>query len=350
MEPQTPVIISQSKEAEVDTNAIKIVLLATLAILTSVASSWFMSRFFDSLNYRDAVFAGLLLGAFGVAIVLHAFFLKSRWVRGFSLGIAGLVPALAWPSLLYPNPSYTFIGGIVLFTIFVVGAAREGSQKLLNSMDVRFFDTIRSVSVKFVTGVLILTGAFSYAYFIEHGNLSEKIGKSVVHSVLFVSNPIVSAEFPNVSLSTQTAGDFFKTLGEDTFETVRKQSLSGEYQGVRGDFSNLSPIEKSKIISEATHKIKKVFEDRIGSVPDDMKISDVVYRIVERFVLDLDPAARRVLAVTVLFSILAAIKGISFFAVWALQFISFLVLKFLIATGFARITSETRVREFVILP
>ncbi len=351
MELQNPVVISQSKESEADASPIKVVVLGAITVLSSVASAWFVSGLLAAYTTSGAWLAFGSAVLLAVFVVLHAFFVKSAWVRGLMLTVAGLVPAVMWSDFVYPVPSYVFVGGLVLFAGFLVGAAGEGARKLSNSVHVHFFDTARGVIVKLITGLLILVGAFSYAYFVERGNLTDGVGKGIVRGVLGTASPILSAKVPNVSLSTQTAGELFAVLASSAFETLKQQSISKEYpSGVRGDFSQISPKEKAQIIADTTVKIRTSFEERVGPINDRDKISDIVYRAVKKFLLSLDPTTRSGVAIATLFSILAAFKGVSFIAIWIVQFVSFLVFKFLVATGFARVASETRVREFVILP
>jgi len=350
MDPQTPVVISQSKESEADTNAIKIIVLAALAIAASAASAWFASRSVISFSAPDTLAAFIGYAAFACVTILFALFVKTAWVRALVLSLAGLIPLAVWFDLVYPTPSYVFLVGVGIFAAFTTFAAGDGARQLTNSVHIRFFEIARGTAAKFLTGLLIFAGTFSYAYFIERGHLTDEVGRDMVHAVLAASDPITRSVIPNASLAEQTAGELFTVLGERAFEEIDRQSDSGEYPGVRGDFSVLSPQMKAQLFAEATANVKASFETRFGPIADDEPVVDVIVRLIKNFIGNAGEVTRAMLAAGVIIAILSAMKGLSFLAIWIVELIAFLAFKFLVATGFARVTSELRTREFVVLP
>lgn len=350
MDPQTPVVISQSKESEADTNAIKIIVLAALAIAASAASAWFASRSVISFGAPETLAAFVCYALFACIVILFALFVKTAWVRALALSLAGLIPLAVWFDLIYPTPSYIFLSGVGIFAAFITFAAGDGARRLVNSVHIRFFEIARETAAKFLTGLLIFAGTFSYAYFIERGHLTEEVGKDMIHAVLAAADPVTRSLIPNASLANQTAGEFFAVLGERAFEEIDQQSDSGEYPGVRGDFSLLSPQMKAQLFAEATANVKASFETRFGPIADDESVVSVIFRLVKDFIGNAGTVARDALAASVIIAVLSAIKGLSFLAIWIVELIAFLMFKFLVATGFARVTSELRTREFVVLP
>ncbi len=341
-----PTIISKSSEAEADANSLKIIILALFGMGMSVLTTYVFSRVLSSLSSVGfAIWAGSVM-IFSVFVVLQALFIKNRGRLAFIIVLEGLVPLAIIYKYVYPIISVPVAIGLGLGIVcFMVGAFR-GWGVLRESLNIKLALVSKAVIPPVVTGVLIFSAMFMYVNYFTAGGFSKDIGRSVVNGLLTTSEPVIHLLSSDVSFK-QTPKEFFTTIARTQFEKIpfSEAIKKPEFQ----DFRNLPEKEKSRMINEVADKLRISVEEKYGYFDDSQTMSDGIFAVLLRWFVTMNEKTAGTLPA--IFAIMAffAIKGVFALFYWLPSLLAFLIYKFLIVTGFAHTSLETRRREFVVL-
>ncbi|HXF44354.1 MAG TPA: hypothetical protein VNK70_02750 [Candidatus Paceibacterota bacterium] len=340
-------ITREGKEEEQDRSLWKTLIFAVLAgtFLFFGINSW--NKFLASIDSFDALWSFAFFSLFFVLFVLQTFFVKSRVRIALLSALQALVAVLPFYSQIFgpETPIYLLAGGAVLMLSFLFASFR-GQSALSNSLEVKFFQVSRRILTRAVGGLLVFLAAVFYTNYFIWGNFNKDLGRKIVDEALVAAKPIVKT-FMAVDFTPEgTIGDFLRAIAE---KELRRLQPSNEDVSGGVDFQRLPKEEQDKAIRAAIPLLSDQLQKIFGVFNNDDKIQEVVFRFVQKYLAGLTPAARSFLNVGAALLLFFILKGFFFFIYWLIEIVAFLTFKFLLISGFAYITLESRGREFIML-
>lgn len=336
-----PQIISQSSETESDSNWWKIGGLAIFGILTSAISGYFLSVFLQGVEFGYFYAAAACLVLLGIVLVLQAVFLTSVSRLRLLVLVQGLI-SLPFFFSYYEGWSMAAFFGSFLWLWFLVRGSSVAQSLARGGMRPEFREPARRVASATVTGWLLFSVFFGYARFAEQGGFTEALGKRLTKETFISLEPAFRLQFPKVSFQ-KTTGEFLVAIGE---ELVNRSGAATSM-----DPSEFIPPEvKAKIVAEAAKKVRLDLEKSLNlKLSPTEPITDAIYRSLKSFLDGFAPAFRDALFAALAVLIFFSLRGVSFILTWLMQGLAWVFYKLLLAFGFARVASEMRSREFVVL-
>ena len=346
-----PLIISQAKDLEEDQNAFKIFILTALGVVLIFTAISTANLFLTTA--RGAYFWWSLLANifFLILSVLQAFFIKSG-ARMFLITFIESVSTLVifYKYLYYPKSSLILFSAPLLLFVFLFLAINHGSKILSNNVKIQFIWVARTIIPKAVTGLLLFLVILVYLNYFEWGKFNEKLGKALVNQILIGATPIFRIWAPDYS-SSQTTQNFLNDIAENQLSKFKPSFLKGspfDFEAV--DFDKLTEEQKEVLINQTSKELELAFENMLNnSLNSKEPLNQTVYRLINDYFKKLTPQVKSMFGLITAALLFFFLKGIAILFYWLIEFLSFIIFKFLIAVGFAHISSETRGREFVLL-
>ena len=343
-----PTVISQSKEPEEDRSLWKIIILALLGAGFVFVATYFFNKFLLTADYSNLFFSFLFVGIFLVVMILQVFFIKDGLKMAGVTFLQGIAPLIVFYPKIYPVPSLILIAGSLIFFIFMVSAAIKGQRVLANSLEVRFFFTARNVLPRVFTGFLIFFTIVLYLNYFLWGNFNDELGKVLVGQTLNSSQPIVGIVYSDISFN-KTVQNFLDVIAENQLRKIRPGMAGGTGDEFAIDFQSLSSPEKAEVIRQFSLGLKKKLEKIVGPLSASAPVTGEVFRIIKNYFSGLSDVLKSALGLVLALAFFFGVKGIATLLYWFIELVAFVLFKFLLITGFARISLENRGREFVML-
>lgn len=342
-----PTITSQSNEAEIDRNNLKIIILGVLGMGMSALSA---SLFLRVLSVLQLSYFFLWVGAviaFVTLVVLETIFIKSRGKLQAIMFFQGLAPAVVLSEYLFPEIVLPIFVGLFVCSFFLMIGASRGWQILANSLSIKFSFVARNTISKAITGILIFSSLLAFTYYFIAGNFTEALGRSVTYEVLASSESMIHLWFPGVHF-TDSSRSFFEKIARTQLQKISLEEIA-KNQAI-SKFHQLSEQQKEKIVAEMGEKIRAATEKSLGGTfaPQE-EVRSAIFSALKKMIGDIQERTGNIFPIVVAVFLFAVMKGIFSFFHWLIIGISFLVYKFLIITGFAHTSLENRSREFVLL-
>lgn len=336
-----PQVISQSNESENDGNWWKLGGLAVLGIISAAAAGYSLSIFLAGADFAYFLSSLVFLAIFGVVLILQAVFTIGSGRLRLLSGLEALA-VLPFFASYYQDFSVTALAGSVLWLWFVVRGISVANNLARGGMRPEFGEPAKRMAAAAVTGWLLLSVSLGYVRFVEQNGLSEGLGKRLTREALISLEPAFQIQFPKVSFRGTTA-EFLAAVGEEM------ANRSGVLTDL-GPAEYVPPQAKNQIIAEAAKKVREDLEKSLNlKLSPNEPVSEAVYRVVKSFWSGFAPAFREALAAAVAVLVFFSLRGLAFVAVWLMRGLAWVVYRLLIAFGFARVASEMRAREFLIL-
>jgi hypothetical protein len=346
---QTPLIISQSREAEADTSAWKIALVGVLGAILSFCSAYFANRFLETGDYGFIWSSLLWSGLFFSVCVLAVFFIKSQRALKSIAFVWGLIPvAFLFPRLITASPSYPLIAALVIYAFMLAAGVRRGASILSNSVRIKFFEVAKSALPKAVTGFLILVSVLFYLNYFEWGKFNEQLGRTLVDQSLVLGEPALKVWLPAVSFA-DTVQEFFGSLAESQLRNATPDIITRSLSEYQGTFADLPPAQKAMLVSGLANEMRGSLEKFTGPLAPDASMSDAVYQGLRGYIERLPAEMQAWGGILAALLVFAALKGLAFLFYWLIEGFTFIIFKLLLVTNFAHIATEMRAREFIIL-
>ncbi|MFH1162252.1 MAG: hypothetical protein V1696_03185 [Candidatus Jorgensenbacteria bacterium] len=335
-------VISQSTEEEIDRSVGKVLTLALVGAVLSVITAYAVQLFLTTAETRYLV-GGLVAGFFFfIELILESFFVKNRALLKVIAVFQGVVPLVLFSGHLYPVPSIPLIAGVVLMAAFLAGGAGHGAHVLKNSMKVQFVTVTRAFLSKLLTGVLIFVSVLFYLNYFAWGGFNEALGRKLTDQLLKASEPVVGIIWGGVR--------FDQTVGEVLAQVAEKQLRSAPVEGADSiDFSQLPPELQQQAVQGAAETLRGLLVERLGPFTSDEKVTDVVYGVAARYVANVSPEIKALAGALFALALFFSLKGFFSLFLWFVAFVAYLFFKLLVAVNFAHVSTETTMREFVIL-
>jgi hypothetical protein len=341
-------IISQSREEEVDQSLLKIIFLGFLSAVFFGAAVYCFNIFLVTAQYLY-FWISFFSGGFFVALaVLNSIFIKSNGRLQLITLTETLVAIGIFYQRLYPNISWVLIGAAAVFFVLIFIASGRGMKVLTNSVKIHFLEVAKVVAPKIMTAFLIFLSVVVYLNYFEWNKFNEKIGKELVNQTLNASNPVLKVMVTGASFD-QKVGDFLKAFVDAELRKVKTDVVSRNAGDAKIDFRQLPPTTRAGIVDQAAKEAQKALENMVGPVNPDETLKDLIYRLAKNYLVNLSPQLKAMFGVIVGISVFFFFKGIAALLYWLVYFLAFLIYKFLLAVNFAHVGLETRSREFVIL-
>jgi hypothetical protein len=345
---QTPLIISQSKEAEADTSAWKIALVGVIGAILSFCGSYYANRFLETGDYGFVWLSLLWLCLFFTTLILAVFFIKSSRALKLIAFAWGIVPAAFLFPHFYPNPSWPLIAALVVFAFGLVAGVRRGSAILSNSVRIRFHEVAKNALPKAVTGFLILICVLVYLNYFEWGKFNEPLGRTLVTQALVASEPALTVWLPAVSF-TDTVQQFFETLAESQLRNADPDVITRSLSEYSGSYADLPPREKQVLVTALGDEMRGSLEKFTGTLAPETRMTDAIYQGLKGYVGKLPGMMQMWGGIIVALIVFVVLRGFAFLFNWVVGGVAFLLFKALLVTNFAHIATEMRSREFVVL-
>jgi len=348
---QEPTIISQSREAEADTNTWKLSVLGILGIVSAFGASYYLNEFFITVSAHFLLLGFICVSLFVIFLVLNSFFIKSRWLLVMMTVFQGALFLLFFFHLAGSSPSTIFLLAIFLFLFFVMQGVIGTQKALRNSIHAHFFQIARVASSKIITAFLIFLSIIFYVHYFEQGNLTDTTGKKFSDYLLNSLTPAVQIQIPEISFD-ESVNSFITDL---TKHTLQKSSINiadptGGNKIFELNFSDLPEKQKEELIKETAKNIRSSIEKNIGQLNGEQNVRDALFSIEKNFVGTFSENTKLVISIGFTILLFFTLKGISFIWLGIIDFLSFLIFKLLIVLKFGRVSNEMRVREFITLP
>ncbi|KKU98642.1 MAG: hypothetical protein UY32_C0018G0003 [Candidatus Jorgensenbacteria bacterium GW2011_GWC1_48_8] len=115
------------------------------------------------------------------------------------------------------------------------------------------------------------------------------------------------------------------------------------------DFQRLPALEQVRIVSESSSKLAEELKKFIGAFEVRETFRDLAFRLSRDYLENLTPSLRSSVEIIAAVLFFFTVKGVAFLLYWLIEFMAFILFKFLLITGFAYITVENRGRQFILL-
>lgn len=344
----SPVVVSESREAEADNKLWKLFLLLILGALANVFCIYSFLKLLIGAEYLYFVYTLMAAGLFLSFVILQAFFIKSR-VKLFGMLIfETLVPLVFFIKELTTPSSFVLLVGGVLSAILVAAGGLRGARALSETIKIRFFEIAKVVTPKVTTGIVLFLSVVMYVSYFQVGRFNEATAEMVFKRTLSLSTPALQIWLPGASFS-DTLGDFLANSAERQLNRIASSGPSLTVSDTPVDIRSLTSAAKKKILSDFSTQIRTAIEQYTGPLNPQAQLGDELYRIARNYFKKFSAVAQFATGIGVSVLFFFALKGIFavlYFIVW---FVSFLLFKFFISVNFAHIALQTRSREFIVL-
>ncbi|MBI2278995.1 MAG: hypothetical protein HYU81_02965 [Candidatus Brennerbacteria bacterium] len=344
-------VVSQSKDEERDTKPLKIAGFAAAAIGANLLAVKSLTAYLAAATPELLLVAAGAGTLFIATLTLQAFFVKSSLLlRGLVLAEI-LAPLAFFTERLFPSPSVPLLVAALLFFLFAATGSVRGLRHAATGISVRFFDIAHAVIPKAITGALLFMTVVTYLTYVSWGTIGETMGKKFVSQFLSSSEPLVRLYAPRFSAG-QSVGTLFEDVVRAELEKGRGATLEniatteGSPEVV---FRDLPVPVRDALVAQATERLRRSIEPAVGPLDPQETVRDAAYRILERRISSLSPSQYAAFSVGAFVLVFFSLKGFFSLFHWLIALIAYLVFKFLMALGFARVGVATQTREFVLL-
>ncbi len=273
----------------------------------------------------------ILLGAlmfFGITSVIEAFLAKS-FARSFVVIVLETAAALGF--FWKDNPQILGIIAAVMVVMLLWGYLGARSR-LKNALEVPFFGASGDLLGKFTTGLLLF---MILAYVPQIGNNALVVSPQSFRTFFDWTSGFINSFYPQLTL-TGSFGDF-------------AQSVSKMEMKNNPSFQNLNTAQQNMALQQATNQFTQNFlaSTASGTVATSSPTSDAFYNVLNGVLgawASQSSGWFDVGWVTVLF---IGLRTLGILFVWLGQFVSLIFYELLLATGFMKVSEETRTREVI---
>ncbi len=288
---------------------------------------------FGYLYYRyltQGVSVWLLLAAvmfFGVASVMEVFLSKSGW-RSFFIIVLETAAMLCF--FWKDDARVLGIIGLIMLIMLVWGHF-SAHGRMQNAIQVPFFGVSGDMLGKFTTAVLLF---MILAYVPQIGGNALVISRQSFRTFFDWTSGLVNGFYPELSLNG-SFGNFAQSVSE--MELANNPS-----------FQSLSAAQQNAAVQQETAQFTQSFlQSAIQPVATSSPTSDAFYNVLDGVLNAWQSQSSGwfdIGWVTVLF---IGLRTLGILFVWLAQFVSLIFYEILLASGFMKISEETRQREIL---
>jgi hypothetical protein len=271
------------------------------------------------------LFAALIL--FAVVSVIQVFLAKGNARR---FGVIFLESVAALGSFWQDNPRILGIIGLIMVGMLFWGYI-SARMRLNNSLEIPFFGTSGNVLGKFTTAVLLF---MILAYVPQIGTNALVVSQQSFRNFFDWTAGFVTGFYPELSLNG-SFGNFAQS-----FSKMELQS--------NPNFQSLNTAQQNVAVQQSATQFSQNFlQSSVVPVASSSLTSDAFYNVLNGVLgawQNQSSGWFDVGWVTVLF---IGLRSLGILFVWLVEFISLIFYEILLASGFMRLTEESRTQEMV---
>jgi len=343
-------VVREAKEEEADRSFWKAIIIAAFAGLFLFLAISSFNKFLVTVSGRELLWSLTFGVLFFVPVLLQVFFVKSRWRMTVLVFLETAVALLAFYRRVFGAefPLYLVLGAAVFF-LALLTASWRGQGELENGLTVRFWSVSRRVLPRAVGGFLLYLTVIFYLNYFVWGNFNESLSRRMVSEALAASRPVVKLILSVDFVPTGPVGNFLDALAESELRRLEPGALDSGVSDIAIDFQRLPKDAQQRAVETASAALAKELQKFVGAFQTTEKIEDVVFRFAKNYVTGLSPSVQSSLRFIAAILFFFTLKGVALLLYWFIGLIGFIIFKFLLISGFAYITVESRGREFVML-
>lgn len=319
---------------------VKIGILDILGISASVATVGFAARFLADLRGGDlwlSILGGVL---FLIIVALEAILVEKTRIIFLVAILQAFAPLLVFIPNMRGTASAVLLGGALVFFIFQCEAMRRGRAMVKNGVRVKFFPIGKAVIPKTATGLFVFVSILFYLSYFVWGYFNEETGKRLSDELLKSANPILGVMVPGAG-TNQTVDEFLARVAELQIRRLKTQSAAERV--IEFDLDLLTPEERKLATQSIVEEAKKRMEGALGPLRGDEVVKDAAWRIGKsRFEELLENVSNlgTFIGIAAGLLVFGFLKSLAFLLTWLVELLAFLVYKFLITVGFAKIETK----------
>lgn len=319
----------QSEAANVDLSRTRLIIMGVLNLL---AAAW-LGYSLEAVVSNGGLDSGNVLAVVvGNVVFLSLFMLQLLFVKSMKIQVMMIVgETLALSVLFFAHWSWFVVLAIILLFSFLMNAMRKGRSEMENQMKVNFF---RAEKILIPSAITALSLFISILYVDVNGVGTAFASKETIRTLLKPSEPIVQM-FISEEFSVDMSVSEFA-------EMVAVQQL--------GDtFSLLPQAAKTMAINEMTTQLRQRAAIYGVIFKNTDAVSDVFYAFFFRQFNSIPTQYKKYIPVIIFALTFFAIRGLGTLLHWFIALPAYVLFEFLLATGFARIGTESRSREIILV-
>lgn len=295
-----------------------------------IAAAVFGFSYYGYLTRGYSVWVLLAAFLFFAAVFALEVFITERTRRALlvavlqSVGVVAFFWRIDWRVLV--------VTGAIMFA-FLVWGHFSGRHRLENSIEVPFFGATSVALGKFTTGALIF---MILIYVPNVGGNPLVISPKSFGTLFDWASAVVNDFYPSISLQG-SFGSFS--------ESVAKMELQNN-----PNFQNLTPDQKSAVVSQQTTQFEKTFlGNATGTVASSSSASDAFYNVLQGMANAWQSEAGGWFLIGWIAVVFIALRSVGVIFNWIAQFVTLMFYELLLATGFIKIHEEEHIREVIAL-
>lgn len=313
---------------------IKIFVLGILGTLLTSSSFYFLKNSLTSSNFGGLwlFFSGIVL--FLILIAVESVVIRElKWLISLVL-VESIAPILLFSSLLFSANHLILIGG-GLMVIFMLWGVLRGRFLLDNSVKIKFLFITRRVIPKVATGIIVFGVIIFYLYFFQFNYFSQNVASGAFNGILNSAEPLVRIWMPGLSFDMTVD----QAISKITEVMAKKSNPDLVKQGV--DFDKLPDSLRNNLLSGASLKVKGVFKNLGIEAGSDKTLRQALFEAVRGKLNGLSGQTTFLIEIAVVAVIFFILRGVTTLIYPLIAFLSFLLFKFFMFTGFSFILLES---------
>lgn len=345
----SPIVLSESREAEADNKLWKLFLLLVLGALVNVFCIYAFLKLLIGAEYVYFIYTLAAAGLFLSFVILQSFFIKSRPKLFGILAFETLVPLVFFiKELTVPSSSLILLVGGAVSAVLVASGGLRGARALSETIKIRFFEVAKVITPKVTTGIVLFLSVVMYVSYFQAGHFNEGTTEMVFKRTLSLSTPALQVWLPGITFS-DTLEDFLARSAEQQLNRMASSGPSLAVTDKPLDISSLPSAAKKKILLELSAQIRTAIEQYTGPLNPKATLGDELYRVIKNYFKKFSAVAQFATGIGVSVLFFFALKGIFAVLYFVIWFVSFLLFKFFLSINFAHVALQTRSREFIVL-
>ncbi|MBU6141992.1 hypothetical protein KGO95_02645 [Patescibacteria group bacterium] len=318
-----------AQDANIDASVAKMIGLGVVNILAAAFLAFTLRQVFadggvSARNILGTTIANLL---FLSCVLLQVFFVKSMKVQSILVLLEALV--IASPFVFYW--SGLFLLALALLILFMMNGLRSGMKEMDNEMAVRFKMIERKTLPAIITGLSLF---ISIIYLAINGTGASFLSKDAFAVMMKPVDPIAqSLLMPGFSVNMTM--------------TELAQAVAVRQLGTT--FTSLTPDLQSQALEAILTQLRGQAATYGVSFTDSETVSDVLYSYFVRQFNQIPNQYRSLLPYVILILTFITVKSLGALLRWLIIPLAYALYQFLLATGFARISLESRSRQIITL-
>ncbi len=318
-----------AQDANIDTSVPKLIGLAVVNVLAAAFLAYTLRQVFadggvSARNILGTTVANLLFLSF---VLLQVFFVKSIKVQSMLVLAEALV--IASPFVFYWSGFFLLAVGLLI--LFMMNGLRSGMKEMDNEMTIRFRMIERKTLPAIITGISLF---ISIIYLAVNGTGASFLSKDAFAVMLKPVDPIAQALLmPDFSVNM----------------TMAQLAQSVAVRQLGAAFTSLTPDLQNQAIEAILTQLRGQAATYGVSFTDSETFGDVLYSYFVRQFDQIPNQYRSLIPYVILLLTFITVKSLGALLRWLIIPLAYALYQFMLATGFARVSLESRSRQIIVM-